>query len=123
MCREIFPRRSRHFIGECHSLNLRAFIRARWWELRTGAGNYLSMAATFVSFILLISIRFNVTGATFPIFVVIVFFALASSSVLLGHVHKRWQQDTDARLTIPDSRVEDIANRVIEKLEEKKKLG
>ena len=95
------------------------FIKDRWWELRTGAGNYLTMAVTFFNLVLLVSLRLDITGAAFYLLAVVIFVTLSSAAVLLGFGHRKLQQETDARLTIPDSRVNDIADAVVRKLEER----
>ena len=100
--------------------SIKNWIRWRWWEMRTGLGNYLSPAVSLANFILIFSVRFNVTGETFIWFAIVVTFALSGVSTLLGHLHRRWQQDTDARLT-NKILIEDISNAVVKKMREEKK--
>ena len=97
--------------------SLKNWIRWRWWELRTGSGNYLSQAVTFINLVLLVSLRFSLTGTAFYGLVVFVFVGLSSVSILLGNMHRRWQQDTDARLT-NKILIEDISDAVIRKMRE-----
>ena len=87
--------------------------------MRTGLGNYLSPAVSLANFILIFSVRFNVTGETFIWFAIVVTLALSGVSTLLGHLHRRWQQDTDARLT-NKAIINDIAELVVKKLQEGK---
>lgn len=87
--------------------------------MRTGAGNYLTMVATFFNLAIVVSLRFDVTGVNFYLLTIGLAVGFSSAAISLGHLHRRWQQDTDARLT-NKILINDIAEAVISKLEERK---
>lgn len=96
-------------------MSFRNWIRWRWWEFRTGMGNYLSMVATAINTVLIIQLYIHGTGFVVPILVLSVF-ALAGTA--LGFMHRKIQQDTDARLA-NRAVIEDIVKGVLEGLKKK----
>lgn len=79
------------------------FVRQRWLELRMGYSSYLAYLVAFVNLMLLISLRFtflSTWGYGYGTLIASVFVlgALSSVALVLGNLHLRWQQRTDARL-------------------------
>ena len=99
---------------------MKQWIRERWKEMRWGAGIYLSLGVTFFNLILLISIRFQVYGSDFLWLVVLLFAGLSSFAVVIGHLHRIWQQDTDARLEYK-AVIEDTVKKVMEEMDKREK--
>lgn len=77
---------------------MKRWVRERWKELRWGSGNYLAPAVAFFNLALLISLRFGIYGNSFILLAIVVLVGLSSTAVIIGHFHRRWQQDTDALL-------------------------
>jgi len=91
------------------------WAKNRWTELRFGFANYLSLAVSFVNLVLLVSLKFDYSGFSLLLLTLAMFIGLSSVSIVLGHVHRLYQQDTDARLT-NRAVIEDIVKGVIEEL-------
>lgn len=66
--------------------------------MRWGSGNYLAPAVAFFNLVLLISLRFGIYGNAFILLAIIILVGLSSASIIIGHLHRIWQQDTDALL-------------------------
>lgn len=80
-------------------MNLRKWIRERWTEIRWGFSNYLSLAVTFTNLVLLVALKFIISGVDFIFLALSLFVGLTALSGVLGYMHRKLQQDTDALLT------------------------
>ena len=96
-------------------MNWGKWARERWKETRWGQSVYLSSLVTFFNLVLLISVKFNVTGSDFIILTTILLVGLTSLATMIGHFHRRIQQDTDALL---ENKA--VINEIVRRIKEEK---
>ena len=88
---------------------MKQWAKERWKELRWGTGVYLAAIITFFNLILLLRLNFGLSN----IEAVLLFFGLSGLAVVIGHLHRNIQQDTDALLE-NKAVIEEIVRRVKE---------
>jgi hypothetical protein len=85
-------------------------------------GSYLSPAETGLELVILVAVYLDVGTREFLPLVVAIGIVLTALSGIVGHAHKKWQQDTDARLNITDVMVNEIAKVVVHQMKEERLL-
>jgi hypothetical protein len=74
--------------------------------------NYLTYAITFSNFVLLVAVWAHVSGLEFPLLAVAVFICFSSIGIVIGNLHRRWQQSTDV-LVGYQAMIDEIVARVL----------
>jgi hypothetical protein len=74
-------------------LNLKQYVRERWFDVRNGYALYLSIVLGFVNFVLIVSVKFN------SLSLLLLMITLGSVCLLItmaiGYIHRKHQLGTD----------------------------
>ena len=97
------------------------WLKERWIELRIGNSSYFAYALAFFNLVILVSLRFDVTGVNFFLLALGISTGVSSAGIVLGHLHLKHQQSTDLEKEFR-WQIDETAKAVIKKLKDENLL-
>lgn len=82
---------------------MKEWIRRRWFDVRQGYANYVSVVLAFVNFVLIISVKFN--SLSLALLMLTIGPAAGFMAMSIGYAHRMHQMKTDQDSAYEQSRL------------------